>query len=875
MKDKLLLIDGHSILSRAFYGIPELSNSKGMHTNAIYGFLNILLKEIETEEADHLAVAFDLPVPTFRHRMYPEYKGTRKPMPEELREQVPLMKEVLTAMNIPILSLEGFEADDILGTIAKRCQGEGKEVTIISGDRDLLQLADEHIKISIPKTSKGQTEIYNYYPDDVKAEWKVSPTEFIDWKALAGDNSDNIPGVPGFGDKTASWIIENYHSIENAKEHALDPEFKVPRKPKAGQQLLDNWEYAALSKSLATININVPVEFDYESSEIEGMFNVKSRDILASLELKSLLRRFEAEQEDSEPKKSGIDIQHFKDVRDPYIAKIVFKDAEKAEAVGFCLVEENDQENPFIEKEPVLYFSLADDRNYRFHGFDFKDALINLSQNTNLYTLHLKTALHILELPREGKLQDLAICAYLINPMKDSYSYEDLARDFLDENLPGEKEIEDKEDIAKYTALVSLKSHAAVFKKLKELEELTLYEDIERPLLFTLYDMEKEGVKIDKEELIRYGDELSRGIEKLRAQIYEECGEEFNINSTQQLGRILFEKMGLPGGRKTKTGYSTAADVLEKLSEEYKVVDDILQYRTYAKLNSTYAQGLLNYIAEDGRIHGTFNQTVTATGRISSTEPNLQNIPIRTEMGRRFRKVFVPKSGCIFIDADYSQVELRILASFSGDEKLITAYRNADDIHAVTASQVFHVPLSEVTDQLRRNAKAVNFGIVYGISAFGLSEGLSISRKEAKEYIERYFETYPSVKEYLDGEVAFAKEKGYVKTLFGRRRPVPDIHSSNFMRRSFGERVAMNSPIQGTAADIMKKAMNEVNEALRKEGFRSRIVLQVHDELLIEAPLEEADAVEKLLVEKMQNTVELKVQLLASAVRGNNWEEAH
>lgn len=874
MKDKLLLVDGHSILSRAFYGIPELSNSQGKHTNAVYGFLNILFKEIETEGADHLAVAFDVHHPTFRHELYPEYKGTRKAMPEELREQVPLMQEMLKAMKVPILMLPGFEADDILGTLAKRMQGEGKEVTILSGDRDMLQLADEHIKISIPKTSRGQTELFHYYPADVKAEWGVSPTEFIDWKALAGDTSDNIPGIAGFGDKTATWIIENYHSIKNAREHAMDAEFKVPRKPKAGQMLVENWEQAVLSKALATINTAAPVVFDYESSLIQDMYNEDSLHMVRKLELKSLLKRFEEANLPVEKNDSGISLEKCKDVRDEYIAKIAFRDAEKEGAAGFFLSEEEDSENPFV-KEMVLYFALKEERYYRFHGFNFAEMLRTLSLSTPLYTLNLKGQLHLLELPREGQLHDLSLCAYLINPLKDSYGYEDIARDFLDETLPIEKELKDRTEIAKYTAAVCAKAFPAVFKRLSEVESEKLYAEIERPLLFTLYDMEKAGVGIDRAALVEYGEELQAGIEKLRAQIYEECGEEFNINSTQQLGRILFEKMGLPGGRKTKTGYSTAADVLEKLSEEYKVVDDILQYRTYTKLNSTYAQGLLNYISEDGRIHGQFNQMVTATGRISSTEPNLQNIPIRTDMGRRFRKVFVPKPGCIFLDADYSQVELRILASLSGDEKLISAYQNADDIHAVTASQVFHVPLSEVTPQLRRNAKAVNFGIVYGISAFGLSEGLSISRKEAKEYIERYFETYPSVKEYLDSEVRYAREHGYVKTYFGRRRPVPDINSSNFMRRSFGERVAMNSPIQGTAADIMKKAMNEVNQALREQGLQARIVLQVHDELLLETPTEEADAVERLLVEKMQGAVALRVQLAATAVRGENWDEAH
>lgn len=873
MKNKLLLIDGHSILSRAFYGIPELSNSQGLHTNAVYGFLNILLKGIDEENADHLAVAFDVHHLTFRHELFSDYKGTRKPMPEELREQVPLIQEVLKSMRVPILTLPGYEADDILGTIAKRMQAEGKEVTIISGDRDLLQLADEHIKISIPKTSRGRTEVYNYYPDDVKAEWGVSPTEFIDWKALAGDSSDNIPGVQGFGEKTASWIIANYHSIENAYEHALDPEFKVPRKPKAGQMLIDNWESAVLSKTLASINTDAPIEFVYEDAEIRDMFNADSLKLVRMLELRTLLNRFEAGEVQQADKACSLDISVFKELDDPYIAGVVFKDAGRAGAVGFFLSNE-DSDNPF-EKEPVLYLSLSRERCYRMSGFDFSEMLSALSLKTRLYTLGLKDAMHLCELPRAADTHDLSLCAYLINPMKDSYSYEDIARDFLNELLPAKKELSDKSDFGKYTALVSLLAHKAVFDKLLELESLSLYEEIERPLLISLYDMEKEGVAVDREALISYGRELSEGIEKLKSQIYEQCGEEFNINSTQQLGHILFEKMGLPGGRKTKTGYSTAADVLEKLSESYRVVDDILKYRTYTKLNSTYAQGLLSYISEDGRIHGQFNQTVTATGRISSTEPNLQNIPIRTEMGRRFRRVFVPKPGHIFIDADYSQVELRILASLSGDEKLIEAYRNADDIHAVTASQVFHVPLSEVTEQLRRNAKAVNFGIVYGISAFGLSEGLSISRKEAKEYIERYFETYPGVKRYLDSEVEYAKEHGYVKTYFGRRRPVPDIHSSNFMRRSFGERVAMNSPIQGTAADIMKRAMNAVNRALREEKLASRIVLQVHDELLLEVPVAEADRVEQLLIEKMQNAAELKVQLQATAVRGENWEEAH
>lgn len=866
-ENRLLLIDGHSILSRAFYGIPELTNSEGKHTNAVYGFLNILLKELELEEADHLAVAFDLPAPTFRHKLFPEYKGTRKAMPEELREQVPLMQELLSSMHIPILKKEGYEADDILGTIAKRMQKEGKEVVIVSGDRDLLQLADTRIKISLPKTSRGQTEILSYFPEDVRAEWKVSPEEFIDLKALMGDSSDNIPGVPGMGPKTAEWIIQHYHTIENAKEHALEEDFKVPRKPRAGQELLEHWDSARLSKTLATIFLEVPIDFDFRDARVENLFNEESLAMVRRLEFKSLVKRFdEGLLSKGEGGEGALSLPECRDVTDPYLFGIVFSDAENAASAGFFLAREEDEE--------VLYFALSKDRLYRFHGFPFGEKLNALSEKTLLYTLSLKEQLSRTEISEKGNWQDLSLAAYLLNPLKDSYDYDDLSRDYLGLLLPSEKELGDSERPGKYRAFLSLLSGKKLLSRLDK-KEKELYREIELPLVFTLHEMEESGILVDREALLSYGAELREKIGEIRERIYREAGEEFNLNSPQQLGQILFEKLGLPGGRKTKTGYSTAADVLEKLSEENHLASDILEYRTYSKLNSTYAEGLLSWIREDGRIHGHFNQMVTATGRISSTDPNLQNIPIRTEMGRRFRRVFIPKEGSIFIDADYSQVELRILAALSGDEKLIRAYQNADDIHAVTASEVFHVPLSEVTPQLRRNAKAVNFGIVYGISAFGLSEGLSISRQEAKAYIERYFETYPGVKKFLDGEVELARKQGYVRTIFGRKRPVPDISSSNFARRSFGERVAMNSPIQGSAADIMKKAMNEVSRALKEEGFRARIVLQVHDELLLETPEEEADQVEKLLILSMQNAAKLRVPLIADAKRGRNWEEAH
>ncbi len=863
--EKLLLIDGHSILSRAFYGVPELSNSKGQHINGIFGFVNILLKMLEEEGADHLAVAFDLPKPTFRHQMFDGYKGTRKPMPSELLEQVPLVQTLLQCMHIPILTLEGYEADDILGTVAKRMQAAGHEVTIVSGDRDLLQLADAHIRIALPKTVKGQTETTRYTPAEVEAEWGVTPLEFIDLKALMGDSSDNIPGVPGMGPKTAQWIIQHYHSIENAYAHADDPDFKVPRKPKAAQMLKENWDNAVLSKTLATINTEAPLDFSFEDAAVTDLFNADARKLLGELELRSLLKRFEESNVGAPEEAAGLDISVCRDCTDPYMARIVFKDAMNAGKAGFVLRQEG------------LYFALSGERLYFMHDFDYVSELSVLFGKCTLYTMDLKRQLHLWLLPENAGIEDISLAAYLVNPLSGSYDYVALAQSYLSVTLPEEKK-EDRDSersAAVYTALVALLAGEAVLSRLQELEMETLYREIELPLIYTLYEMEETGVLVDREALLSYGVELREGIEVLQEKIYAACGEEFNINSPQQLGKILFEKLGLPGGKKTKTGYSTAADVLEKLSEEYAVVDDILQYRTLSKLNSTYAEGLLNFISTDGRIHGTFNQMVTATGRLSSTDPNLQNIPIRTELGRRFRRVFIPQDGCVFLDADYSQVELRILASLSGDEQLIAAYQHADDIHAVTASQVFHVPLSEVTPQLRRNAKAVNFGIVYGISAFGLSEDLSISRKEAKSYIDRYFETYPGVKAYLDGEVDYAREHGYVKTIFGRRRPIPEIHASNFMRRSFGERVAMNSPIQGAAADIMKKAMNEVRAALKAEGLKARIVLQVHDELLLEVPEAEADRVEKLLTEKMQQAVQLRVELVADAKRGRNWEEAH
>lgn len=914
MDNKLVLIDGHSILNRAFYGVPDLTNAEGLHTNAVYGFLNIMFKILEEENADHLAVAFDLSAPTFRHKMYDAYKGTRKPMPEELREQVPLMKEALQTMNIPILTMEGYEADDILGTVAKRCQAEGIEVSVVSGDRDLLQLADTHIKIRIPKTSKGSTQIYDYYPEDVKEQYQVTPTEFIDVKALMGDTSDNIPGVPSIGEKTATNLIVSYGSIENAYAHV--DEIKPPRAQKA---LSEYYDMAQMSKELATICITCPIPFSYEEALIGNLYTPEAFKFMKRMEFKSILNRFDsASMEDKEngPQKS------FKEVTDKKEAEKIFKAAEKAAVTGLQLI--TGSRAKVSEEAEQLTFSFDTDGTVH-SGKKAKSAFLpvtalaictgpeeiycirvsesqitdswltekvqNLCKNDTVHSvwvLDLKSMLPLLNLTDEAPVYDAGVAGYLLNPLKDTYGYDDLARDYLSMTIPSKSDLIGKENLgdlletgdekavtcACYMGYIAWKAAEPLKSRLEQEEMYKLYTEIEMPLIYSLWHMEQEGVLVKRDKLKEYGDTLKVGIKKLETEIYAETGKEFNINSPKQLGEILFGEMQLPGGKKTKTGYSTAAEVLEKLAPEHPVVQKILDYRQLTKLNSTYAEGLAAYISEDGRIHGKFNQTITATGRISSTEPNLQNIPARVELGRLIRKVFVPEEGYVFVDADYSQIELRVLAHCSGDAALIEAYREAKDIHRITASQVFHTPFDEVTDLQRRNAKAVNFGIVYGISSFGLSQDLSITRKEAAEYIDRYFETYPGIKKFLDDAVAHAKEQGYVVTLFGRRRPVPELSSSNFMQRQFGERVAMNSPIQGTAADIMKIAMIAVDKELRMRNMKSRLVLQVHDELLIETWKEEEEEVREILKEGMMHAADLSVPLEIDMHSGKNWYEA-
>ena len=882
MKEKILLIDGHSILNRAFYGLPELTNSEGLHTNAIYGFLNILFKMLEEENPDYLTVAFDLSAPTFSHKMYDAYKGTRKPMPGELREQVPVMKDVLEAMGVNIVSREGYEADDILGTLARKSEAQEMDVTILSGDRDLLQLATDHTCIRIPKTKGGKTTIEDYYAKDVEAAYQLTPPQIIELKALMGDSADNIPGLPGVGEKTATKLLLEYGTAENAYAHVEEI------KPKKAQNaFLEHYDLAVLSRKLATIHTDSPVDLDREKARVHDFYTQEAYEFFKELEFKNFLSRF---QDKGEQVKAE---EQFHTVTDLAFAEELFKKAEEKEGIGLELLEEGDS---FLG----LGMSYEEEERYQVYcflpqGFLTRDYLMEKAADLcghgkMVASLNIKAMLRHMDIREHTAMFDAGIAAYLLNPLKSQYTYDDIAKEYLGEILPAKEDLIGKltylkaardesyeQEVAKsicYMAYVALKSRKPLLEALEDTGMKKLFTDIEMPLLFTLSDMEKEGIRVNAEELKEYGEKLQVRIEELEKKIWEEAGEEFNINSPKQLGVILFEKMKLPGGKKTKTGYSTAADVLEKLAPDHQIVADILEYRQLAKLKSTYADGLANYIDEGGRIHSTFNQTITATGRISSTEPNLQNIPVRTELGRLLRKVFIPKEGYVFLDADYSQIELRVLAHMSGDEKLIQAYREAQDIHRITASQVFHVPFDQVTPLQRRNAKAVNFGIVYGISSFGLSQDLSITRKEAAKYIEDYFKTYPKIKGFLDGLVKQAKEQGYVSTMFGRRRPVPELKSSNFMQRSFGERVAMNSPIQGTAADIIKIAMNRVSRRLREENLKSKLILQVHDELLIETAREEEPRVAAILEEEMKGAADLSVALEVDMHTGENWYEA-
>lgn len=884
MAEKIMLIDGNSIVNRAFYGVPLLTNGEGRYTNGVYGFLNILFKLLDEEQPDYLAVAFDLHAPTFRHRTFDGYKGTRKGMPEELREQMPLLKEVLQTMHIPIFEQEGFEADDILGTLSALAEKNGIVPVVVSGDRDLLQLAGETLKVRIPKTKGGRTETEDYYAADVQAKYGVTPAEFIDMKALMGDASDNIPGVPGIGEKTAAKIITQYHDIETAIAHAAEIKPK-----KASENLVAYQEQARLSKFLATIVRDMPLEWDKESLKIGDMFNQTAYELVKRLEFKSMFSHFEGSA--STPKQAE---QTYRFVADREGAKEVLAALKKGE-VGYAFVYENEEGQglalyqeqlggvwieasmAFLMQELLEIFQpFFADSAYRKIGHDVKkDIRFLRSYGYNGFTAEF----------------DTAIGAYILNATGSSYEYDDIAATFLNETYPSQEEVFGKGRTKKtFAALpeaertaygarqaeIFFRARKVMEERLAENEQKSLFYDMEMPLIYVLADMEKYGIKVDKAALLAYQKRLGESLDGMEEEIYALAGEKFNINSPKQLGVILFERLGLKGGKKTKTGYSTAADVLEKLRTAHPIVERILHYRQLAKLKSTYADGLLAVMdAETEKIYSTFNQTITATGRISSTEPNLQNIPVRLELGRELRKIFIPESAeFCFLDADYSQIELRVLAHISGDESLIAAFKSNQDIHRTTASQVFHVPFDEVTPLQRSNAKAVNFGIIYGKGAFSLGQDLGISRKEAEEYINAYFARYPKIKTFMEDTIKNGAKNGYVSTLWNRRRNMPELQSSNFMQRAAGERAAMNMPIQGTAADIIKLAMIKVHRALQEGGYRSRLILQVHDELLIEAYKEEKDAVAKILKENMEHAADLLVPLDVDVHEGASWFEA-
>lgn len=874
--NKLLLIDGNSIMNRAFYGIPDMTTNDGRHTNAIYGFLNIILKVIEEEQATHICVAFDLKKKTFRHEMYEAYKGTRKGMPEELHEQMPRIKEILQAMNIRIVEQEGFEADDLIGTLSKKGEREGFAVTILSGDRDLLQLATDTVLVRIPKTKHGKTEVEDYYAKNVVETYGVTPLIFIDMKGLMGDTSDNIPGVPGIGEKTAAKLLAEYGDLDGV--YAAVDSMKAS---KMKQNLIENKDLAYLSKTLATIKLDCPIPFEFSEATYHDPFNAEAYTLFEDLELKSFYKRFSVEKKEELTFETvlidGIDGYN------ALLAKL-----QKAKEVSFAWITQDGEALGVAVCMDLEHVYLI-----RFMMFITEamiaDNLLALSRDyqVQLACMHVKKLLSFLNFHEEDAVFDAGLAAYLLQPNQSEYEYDTLAKVYLDVTLPSEKEVLGKEKLGyfsfedekvqkwmAYQAIVPYKIKSVLREKLKKTGMESLYDEMELPCLYALYEMEKNGIRVDGEALHQYGKKLRTRIEELTAEIHAMAGEEFNINSPKKLGEILFEKLGLKNGKKTKTGYSTSAEVLEKLKNAHPIIPKILEYRQLTKLNSTYAEGLAGYIRADGRIHGKFHQTVTVTGRISSADPNLQNIPTRMPLGREIRKVFIPEEGSVFVDADYSQIELRVLAHMSGDAALIAAYQADEDIHAITASQVFDVPLDQVDSTLRRKAKAVNFGIVYGISSFGLGQDLDISRKEAEGYIEKYFATYGKVKKFLDRTVEDAKKNGYTVTMFGRRRPIPELASSNFMTRSFGERAAMNAPVQGTAADIIKIAMVRVNRRLKEEHLQSKLVLQIHDELIIETKKEELEIVQKLLVEEMMHAAELSVPLLVDANVGNSWYDA-
>lgn len=874
---KMLIIDGNSIINRAFYGIRLLSTKDGMYTNGIYGFLNIMLKHTEELCPDYIAVAFDLKAPTFRHKMYSQYKAQRKGMPDELRMQMPVMKEILSAMNVSILEMEGYEADDIIGTVSRMCRENDVECYVLTGDKDDLQLATDTTKILLTVTKGGTTTTTELDSDDVEDTYGVTPTEFIDVKGLMGDTSDNVPGVKGIGEKTAFEYIKKFKSIEALYENLDDSIVK----PAARQKLIDGREMAFLSKKLCTIDVNVPLDFDIEDASVKEYNNARLAELYTNLEFQVFLKKL-----DVGNSSVNFECKPFEEIS-------VFEMEEKLSGIKgdfvYKLFESGGEltATAFLGEEKVYFVfgegqtvagclkSVMEDESVTKVSADIKSDMVLLHK----YGINFKASYF-----------DLGVAAYIINPLKNSYDISTMALDCLSVNLKDDKEVFgtgknqktlaelSQEDLGTYvsenvSAAKLLKDYLAE-KIVKEGQE-SLFYDIELPLVWVLASMEIKGVLIDKDKLFEFNENLKVSIDTLEKEIYALAGEEFNLNSPKQLGVILFEKLGMKPPKKTKTGYSTNAEVLEKLSEEHEIVRKILEYRQLAKLKSTYGDGLLAVIDEGtGRIYSKFNQTVTVTGRISSQEPNLQNIPVRTPLGRELRKMFVAKEGCVLVDADYSQIELRVLAHISGDEALCNAFNTGVDVHTLTASNVFGVKLEDVTETMRSHAKTVNFGIVYGMGEYSLAKDLGISVKEAREYITNYFEKYRGVNQYMNSIIESTKATGYVETMFTRRRKMPEINSSNFMLRSSAERMTRNTPIQGSAADIIKIAMVSVEKRLREEELKSSLILQIHDELIIEAYEDEVEKVKDILKTSMENAAKLSVPLVAEAKCGKSWYDA-
>ena len=879
---KLMVIDGNSLINRAFYGIRMLTTKDGQPTNAVYGFVNILLKLLDEEKPDALCVTFDRKAPTFRHLAYEGYKAQRKGMPDELAAQLPVLKDVLAAMNIPRYELDGWEADDLIGTIAARDTAAGWETVIVTGDKDSLQLVTDSTRVKLVSTRMGQTTTKEMTPETFQETYGFAPIHIVDLKALMGDTSDNIPGVKGIGEKTAMDLIQRYQSVE-----AIYADVEgVEAKPAVKKKLTEGEEQARMSYDLATIRCDAPIDFSPEDARRREPDGPALYELFLALEFNKLIDKMglsggPAAGRADKPAAGAVRQERVTDRvrmeelveqwrREPWVAVLALPSLDVV-AVAW-------------DGGARAALCAAD----RLEGYNellralFSGEIQKVSHN-------VKDLMHLLldeGLSTDGFCFDTALAAYLLSPTDGSYELEKLGITYFNQEFPKAKEylapdafgpLADPagpaEAMCAHAALAAA-LYRALAPKLEELDMHELYYGLELPLCPVLAEMERAGMLVDRRALADFGILLDGRIQADEALIYELAGEEFNINSTQQFGRILFDKLGLPPVKKTKTGYSTNADVLEKLRDKHPIVEAVLDYRQLAKLKSTYVDGLTKVIAADGRIHTSFQNTVTATGRLSSTEPNLQNIPVRTELGAELRKMFVAPAGRVLVDADYSQIELRLLAHIAGDEHMIAAFRTGEDIHTVTASQVFGVPPEQVTHEMRRRAKAVNFGIVYGISDFSLSQDIGVTRAEAKAYMEKYFEKYSGVHAYMTQVVERAKADGYVSTLMGRRRWLPELKSSNFNLRSFGERVALNMPIQGTAADLIKKAMLHVDSRLRREGLEARLVLQVHDELIVECPEGEAEQVQRLLAEEMEHVAELAVPLTAEAHAGKSWAEA-